>query len=158
MRPRGLAELIRSSGTQTGPLLDGPERPKLEKPAVVLHLSDFLPFFQKATTDLTFPPIVLLRRRHFGPSIDIADDSQSLEQVKKRASHEHFTTMREALLLRTKSGIPARKSPTASPALRRTARGCVARRPAHGSSGTWWTLLKGHFVALIGSGTRQVCV
>ena len=27
---------------------------------------------------------------------------------------------------------------------------------SHGSSGTWWPSLKGHFVALIGSGTRQV--
>ena len=106
----------------------------------------FCRLLQKATTNLTLPPIVPCRRTQSGLSIfDAADGSRSLE------------TIREALPLRTKSGIPARKSPTASPALRRTARGCVARRPAHGSSGTWWPFLKGHFVALIGSGTRQVC-
>ena len=79
------------------------------------------------------------------------------QKTRTVAGHEHFSTIREALPFRTKSGTPARKSPTASPALRRTARGCVARRPSHGSSGTWWPLMKGHFAALIGSDTRQVC-
>ena len=41
-------------------------------------------FFQKATTDLTLPPIVPYRWRHPGPSIDTADRSRSLEQVKQR--------------------------------------------------------------------------
>ena len=88
---RGFAELLKSPGTQTGPLLDGPER--LEKPVVTLRLSYFLPFFQKATTDLMLPPIVTFQWRHSGPSIGIADGSRSLEGVKKTrtmASHEHF--------------------------------------------------------------------
>ena len=110
----------------------------------------FCRFFQKSTTDLSLPPIAPYQWRHSDPSIDIEDGSRSMEQVKQRQ------TIREALPLWTKLGIPARKSPTASPALRRTARGCVARRPAHGSSGTCWPLLKGHNVALMGSGARQV--
>ena len=44
----GFAELLKSPGTQTGPLLDGPKRPKLEKPVATLHLSDFLPFFPES--------------------------------------------------------------------------------------------------------------
>ena len=49
----------RSLGTQTGPLLEGPKRPRIEKPVVAVLLSDFLPFFvfQKATTELTLPSI-----------------------------------------------------------------------------------------------------
>ena len=84
-------------------------------------------------------------------------DVRTSQKARTMANHENCPTIREALSLRTKFRTTARKSPTTSPALRRTARVCVARRPAHGSSGTWWLLLKGHFVALIGSGTRQVC-
>ena len=149
----------RSLGPKTGPFLEGPQWPRIEKTVVALHLSNFLTIFQKGTADLTLPPVVLHQRRHSGPSIGKADGSPTLEQVKKAramASHENSPTIRETLPVRTKLGNPARKSPTASPALRRTPRGCVARRPAHGSSGTWWPLLKGHFVTLIDSGTRQV--
>ena len=74
----------------------------------------FCRFLQEATTGLTLPPSVPYRWRHSGPSIDIADGSRSLKQVKKTrtvASHEFFQTIREALPLETKSGILARKSP-----------------------------------------------
>ena len=75
----------RASDAQTRSLLDGPERPRLEKPAVALHLSYLLPILPKG--DNRFD---------------------------------------------------------------------AARRPAHGSSGTCWPLLTGHFLALIGSGAKQV--
>ena len=88
----------------------------------------------------TFWPVNRHSRR-----LSVAGASQN---TRTMASHENCPTIREALPLRTKLGIPARKSPTASPGVRRTARGCVARRPAHGSPGTSWSLLKGHFAAL----------
>ena len=118
----------RSLGSKTGPLLDGPQRPRLEKPVVALHLSDFVPIFQKAKTDLALPLIVFYQWRCSGPLIDIADGSRTLEQFKKRGRWQAMKTVqRETLPVRTKLGNSARKSPTASPALRRTARGCVAR-------------------------------
>ena len=114
---------------------------KLEKTVVVLHPSDFLPFFPESdnrldvATGSTLPmetswPVNRQSRRL--PVVGASQKTRTME------SHENFSTMREALPLKTKSGIPARRSPTASPALRRTACGCVARRPAHGSPGTWW--------------------
>ena len=103
----------RSLGSQTGPLLDGPQRPRLEKPAVVFHPSDVLPIFQKATTVVTLPPIVPYQWRHSGPSIDIADDSRTLEQVKKtrtKESHENCPTTRETLPVRAKVWKPCQES------------------------------------------------
>ena len=104
---------------------------------------------QKATTDLTLPPVVPYRWRRSGPSIDMADGSRSLEQVKKRGRFQvrKNSTIRESLPLRAKSGTPARKSPIASPALRRTARAVLRDVPhtAHLELGG------------LHSGTRQVC-
>ena len=57
------------------------------------------------------------------------------QKTRTMASRENCPTRRETLPVRTKLGNPARKSPTASPALRRTVRGSVVRRPAHGSVG-----------------------
>ena len=57
----------RSLGSKTRPLLEGPQRPKVEKTVVALDLSDFLPIFLKAITDLTLPPIVPYQWRHFWP-------------------------------------------------------------------------------------------
>ena len=78
------------------------------------------------------------------------------QQARTVASHEDRPALRKALAPGTELGGLARKSSTAPSSLRRTARGRVARRPAHGSSGTCWPLLEGHFVALIGSGAQQV--
>ena len=36
----------------SGPFLEGPQTPRIEKTVVVPHLSDFLPIFQKAMADL----------------------------------------------------------------------------------------------------------
>ena len=97
--------------------------------------------------------------RHSGPPIDVAYRSRSFEQVNKRgrvAGHEDRPALREALALGTELGGLARASSIAPSLLRRTAPGGVARRSTHGSSGTCWPSLKCHFVALIGSGTRQV--
>ena len=137
----GFAELLRSPGTQTGLLLNGPWRPKLEKPVVVLHPSDFLPFFPESdnrldvATGSTLPMETSWPVNRHSRRLPVVGASQKTRTME---SHENFPTMREALTLRTKSEIPARKSPTASPALRRTACGFVARRPAHGSPGIWW--------------------
>ena len=104
-----------------------PQRPRLEKPIVALHLSDFLQIFRHSRR---FPVV--------GAS----------QKTRTMASHENCPTIRETLLVRTKLGNPVRKSSTASPALRRTARGCVARRSI-------WDLVA--FAERPLRGTRQVC-
>ena len=122
-----------------------------KKTVVALHLSNFLQIFTErnnrfdVATNSTLPMETLWAVNRYSRRLPDVGASQ---HARTLASHANCPTMRETLPVRTKLGNPARKSPTASP---------VARRPAHGSSGTWWLLLKGHFVALIGSGTRQVC-
>ena len=79
-----------------------------------------------------------------------------MNQSRNEDDGKPRTTIPKTLPHGAKSRILTRKSPTTSSAMRRTTRGLVARRPAHGSSGTGWPALKGHFEALIGSGTRQI--
>ena len=97
----------------------------------------------------TFWPV----NRHHRRLLDVA----ASQKARTMASHENRPTIRETLLHGATLRILTRKTPTTSSAMRRTTRGLVARRPAHGSFGTWWPALKGHFVALVGSGTRQMC-
>ena len=137
-----------------------PLRPRIEKTVVAFHLSDFLPIFPESDNRFDVATNSALPMETFWPvnrCSRLLPDVGASQKARTMASHENCTTIRETLPVGTKLGNPARKSPTAPPALRRAARGCVARRPAHGSSGTWWPLLKGHFVAPIGSGTRRVC-
>ena len=83
----------------------------------------FCRFLQEATTGLTLPPLVPYRWRHSGPSIDIADGSWSLEQVKKRGRWQvmnFFKRYERHSRLRQSRESLARKSPAVCCAASRT--------------------------------------
>ena len=113
-----------------------------KKTVVALHLSNFLTIFPESNkrfdvvTNSTLPMETLWAVNRYSRRLPDVGASQN---TRTMTSHANCPTIRETLPVRTKLGIPVRKSPTASPALRLTARDCVARRTAHDSSGTWWS-------------------